>query len=191
LHLIAGARASSDHLDAAMNRTFLAPTVIIPGFTSPGASFGLYQTSAQTTYHDLSWRTGLQYQAGHDIMLYATASRGYKGPGIAYSISSSAVGLAQANNGIVKPEVVHAFEVGMKSQFFDRRLTFNVSLYSETFDNFQTSVRVPGPALVYVIQNAKQLKSEGVDVDARWRVTPQFTLSGSVNYNHARYTARR
>jgi iron complex outermembrane receptor protein len=188
LHLIAGLRASSDHLDAAMDRTFLAPTVIITGFTSPGASFGLYQTSAQTTYHDLSWRTGLQYQVERDVMLYATASRGYKGPGIAYSVSSSAVGLAQANNGIVNPEVVHAFEVGLKSQFLDRHLTFNISLYSETFDNFQTSVRVPGPALVYVIQNAKQLRSEGVDVDASWRVTSNFTLSASVNYDHARYT---
>ncbi len=188
LHFIAGIRQSTDRISESMNRSFLNPVPPASFLTAPGASFGPYATSVGTSYNDTSWRTGLQYQFTPDAMLYATASRGYKGPGVAFGVSTTAASLALANNGIVKPEIVHAYEVGFKSQWFDRRVTANLAVFNEIFDNFQTSVRVPGPGLVFVTQNARQLTTSGVDLDASWLVTPEFSVTGSVNYDNARYT---
>jgi iron complex outermembrane receptor protein len=189
LHMIAGLRGSSDSSDASMVRVPLNnPQVIIPGFNSPGGTFGPFSAAASTSYKDLSWRVGLQYQVEPHAMLYVTGSKGYKGPGFAYSFTSSAVALGQANNGLVKPEIAYLIEGGLKSQWFERRLTLNISVYDQRFKDFQTSLRVPGPAFVLVTQNAKALKATGVDVDASWLVTPEFTLTGSLSYDDARYT---
>ena len=189
-HLIGGVRESHDSDNGEMDRGFIgaAPTPTVPGFNTPGGTFGIFQTAASTKYDNTSWRGGLQFQVLPSAMLYATASRGYKGPGFAYGFSSTRVGLAQANNGIVKPEIATMYEAGLKSTWFDRRLTVNLAVFDETFNNFQTSLRVPGPVIAFVTQNAKQLKSDGANLDATWVVSPELQLMGNVAYDHARFT---
>jgi iron complex outermembrane receptor protein len=184
LHLIAGLRHSTDGFDAAYDRTVLS----VPNFiTSPGGPFAPLAASASDTYQDMSWRTGLQYQVIPDVMLYFTVSRGYKGPGISYGIGTSAAQLAGTNNGIVKPEIAHNYELGLKTQWFDRRLTVNLALYNEIFDDFQTSVFVPS-LNTFQTQNAGQAKTTGVDLDASWLVTHDFSITANATYDNARYT---
>ena len=184
LHLIAGLRHSTDSLDAAYDRTVLSVPNLI---TSPGGPFAPLTASTSTTYQDLSWRTGLQYQFIPEAMLYFTVSRGYKGPGISYGIGSSAAQLAATNNGIVKPEIAHNFELGVKTQWLDRRLTVNLALYNEIFDDFQTSVFVPS-LNTFQTQNAGQAKTTGVDLDASWLITHDVSVTANVTYDNARYT---
>lgn len=177
LHFIAGLRRSTDQLYVSMNRI---------GVVDP---FGPYATSGSTEYNDISWRSGLQYEITPDVMTYFTVSRGYKGPGIGYQLSTTAADLAATNNGVVKPEIVHSYEIGLKSQFFDRRVTFNVSLYNEIFDDFQTTVVTPSvPFNIVAFENAGQAKTTGVDLTAAWAVTRALTLTASATYDHARYT---
>ena len=188
-HVIGGLRHSVDRLAASTGRTFLSPAPpLLAGSTGPGDPYGLFAATAATTYQDWSWRTGLQYELTPDLMLYATASRGYKGPGVGFSLTSTANTLATANNGLVKPEIAHGYEVGLKSQWLDKRLTLNASVYDETFDDFQTSLVIPGPIVIIAIENAKQAKTSGVDLDATWAVTPEFSLLANVTYDDARYT---
>ncbi|MDP9082651.1 MAG: TonB-dependent receptor [Pseudomonadota bacterium] len=183
-HLIAGLRRSTDSFDAAYDRTVLS----VPNFiTSPGGPFAPLTANTSTSYNDLSWRTGLQYQFMPEAMLYFTVSRGYKGPGISYGIGTSKAQLAATNNGIVKPEIAHNYELGLKSQWFDRRLTVNVALYNAIFDNFQTSVFVPS-LNTFQTQNAGQAKTTGVDLDASWLVTHDFSITANATYDNARYT---
>ena len=179
LHFIAGIRRSTDQLYASMNR-YGANTASLGG---------LFATSTSTEYNDISWRTGLQYEITPDVMAYGTVSRGYKGPGIGYQLSTTAANLAAANNGIVKPEIVHAYEIGLKSQWFDHRLTANIAVYQEVFDDFQTSVSIPSaPFTIVAIENAGQAKSTGVDLTAGWAVTRSFSVTASATYDNARYT---
>ncbi|MDP9082540.1 MAG: TonB-dependent receptor [Pseudomonadota bacterium] len=189
LHFTAGVRQSRDIVSGNMSRDFIgAPPPTVLGFNTPGGTFGIFQTAADTTYNNTSWRFGLQYQVDPSTMLYATASRGYKGPGLAYGFSSTRTGLAQANNGIVKPEIANAVEVGVKSQWFERRLTVNLAAFDEKFDNFQVSLRVPGPVLVFVTQNAKQLRSDGASLDVNWQAPSGLQLTENFAYTHARFT---
>ena len=188
-HVVAGLRHSVDRLSASMARTFLSPPPpLLAGSTGPGDPYGVFAAATATEYQDWSWRTGLQYQLTPDVMLYATASRGYKGPGVGYSLTSTARTLASANEGLVKPEIAHGYELGVKSPWLDRRLTVNASLYDEIFDNFQTSLVIPGPIVIIAIENARQAKTTGLDLDANWVVTPELSLLANLTYDDARYT---
>jgi iron complex outermembrane receptor protein len=183
LHVIAGLRHSTDKLDATMNRVEYN---VLPPFLD--ASFGALTDSLSATYNDISWRTGLQYDITPDAMAYVTVSRGYKGPAVGWSFSETTAQLATTDNGYVKPEIAHDVELGIKSQWFDRRLTVNAAAYNETIDNFQTSIVVPGAVVASYIANAPQAISTGLDLDAVWTVTHGFSLRASATYDHARYT---
>ncbi len=188
LHFTAGARGSHDRVDSRLNRGFLDNPIVIPGFNDPGSAFGVYGTSGHTEYNDVSWRAGLEYQFLPDVMFYATASKGYKGPGFNYNVFTSASQVTpESGGGIVHAETSRAYEVGLKSQWFERRLTANISIYEERFTNFQTAAVAPITYAILTV-NAGALQSRGVDFDTNWRVTREFSLTGSVNYNHARFT---
>ena len=188
LHLLGGLRLSHDDTSGTIDRQYsTTPPVIIPAFNGPGASFGPIAGSTSTKYTNLSGRGGIRYDIAHDVMAYATYSRGYKGPGVTYGATSTSAQLT-VTNGLVKAETVAAEEIGIKSRFFDRRLTLNVAVYNQVYSNFQASTRLPTAAAIFAITSAKQLKSSGVDLDFSAVVTPHLTLSGAGQYNNARYT---
>ncbi len=187
LHVLGGLRLAHDDTSGSIDRSYIGTPVIIPTFNGTGTAFGPLSSSTSTKYTNLSGRGGARYDVAHDVMAYATYSRGYKGPGVTYGATSSASQIA-ATNGIVKAETVAAVEVGLKSRFFDRHLTLNVAAYNQVYNNFQASVRLPSAAFVTSVASAKQLKSTGVDVDFVANLVPDFSLSGAAQYNHARYT---
>ncbi len=176
LHVFAGLRRSTDKVHEGVNNG------------GPVDFFGPVIASASTEYNDLSWRGGVQYEFLPDAMVYGTVSRGYKGPAIGYSLSTNATEIAATNGDIIKPEIVHAFEIGVKSQWFDRRLTANLAVYREKFDNFQTSVILPNQFGTVAITNANQLTSDGADFTMRWQISPSFSVAANEAYINARYT---
>jgi iron complex outermembrane receptor protein len=187
-HVLAGLRLSHDDTSGTLDRQYSAtPPVVIPSFNGPGASFGPITGNTSTSYTNLSGRGGIRYDIAKDVMAYATYSRGYKGPGVTYGATSTAAQLA-VTNGLVAPETVEAEEIGIKSRFFDRRLTINMAFYNQVYSNFQASTRLPTVAAIFAITSAKQLRSTGVDVDFSAVVTQHLTVSGAMQYNNARYT---
>ncbi|WP_163284524.1 TonB-dependent receptor domain-containing protein, partial [Enterobacter hormaechei] len=67
-----------------------------------------------------------------DIMAYATASKGFKSGGFNDALGS-ADGIAFG------PESLWNYEVGLKTQFFDRRLVVNTALYYMAWSKIQLS----------------------------------------------------
>lgn len=76
-----------------------------------------------------TWKAGVEWQAQDEIMLYATVSTGFK---------SGTFG-ANANNVVVDPERATAFEVGIKSEFWNGRGRFNASAYYNEYKDFQAT----------------------------------------------------
>ncbi len=177
LHVFAGLRRSTDQVYEKVNNG------------GPNDFFGPIIASTSTEYNDLSWRGGVQYEFLPDAMLYGTVSRGYKGPAIGYSLSTNAAEIAATNGDIIKPEIVHAFEVGLKTQWFDRRLTANVAVYREIFDDFQTSVILDNAFGTVALTNAQQLISDGAEANLRWQISPSFSVSANEAFINARYTS--
>ena len=55
------------------------------------------------------------------------------------------------------------YELRLKSQFFDRRLTFNAALYHTSFRDFQAQAFDPRTLSIFV-QNAGELVTKGFEL---------------------------
>lgn len=140
------------------------------------------QTYGQVEGENISYRISGQYRLSDDAMAYATYATGYKPGGAAF------VGNNYSPYG---DETVESLEVGVKSEFFDRRVRLNLDLFRSEFTDFQTSLLtfVPGnPVSVIAVGNAGGLRSQGAEASFAWRVTPSLTVDGGLTYLDAEFT---
>jgi iron complex outermembrane receptor protein len=143
-------------------------------------------------------RIGVRYRFSPTVMAFATYSRGYKG--LAYDLTSTLttrtplttgplrgmpVADAVAAQQPVPPETVDNYEVGFKSSFFDRRLTWNVTAFDMIFEGFQAQSR----DLITnqnVLNSIGKVTSWGVETELAAAVSEHLTLNASGAYNQAR-----
>ncbi|HWT31031.1 MAG TPA: TonB-dependent receptor [Propylenella sp.] len=122
---------------------------------------------------------GVQYDITPDIMGYATFSRGFKAGGFAIS----------GQNELFDPENVDAFEVGLKGSLLDRRLSFNLALFTAKYTGLQESVTLtlPGGGIQSITANVAAARARGVELGGRLRVNSYVTLSADVAYLESIY----
>ena len=82
----------------------------------------------------------LDYRPNDAMMLYATWSRGYRSGG--FSGRGQTVISATTP---YDPETVSVYEVGAKTEWFDRRLALNVAGYYTDYKNIQQNTTVTLP----------------------------------------------
>ena len=124
-----------------------------------------------------TFKVGVQHFVNDDVMVFATASSGYKGQG--YDISSSFN--QQTSDNPVGNEDSLAFEVGMKGTFLDGRLQFNPTLFFATYDDFQAQqARIVNDAVELGIANVGELETYGLEVDFQAALTENLRLVGGI-----------
>lgn len=132
--------------------------------------------SKQETFKKPQWRIALDQRLNSDVLLYASYSRGFK---------SGVYNLTDPFNPVVRPETLDAFEVGVKSDLFDRRLRFNVAGFYYLYDDIQlTSLIQANQQLL----NAAKAKVYGIDVDFNAVPVENLNIRGGGQWLHARYT---
>jgi iron complex outermembrane receptor protein len=189
LKLLAGGRYTHDRIDS-LTTVSVEPNVcnLVTFLLSGGARcVGTLAApiAASRTKSGLSARAGLEYALNDHGNLYATYTRGYKGPAV-----SSAAGVAFN----VDPETVDAYELGAKLDFLDRRLSVNAAAFINDFKDFQAQVYDPtlnGGLGAFRTGNASTLKTRGVEVEALARPAPGATLTAGVTYLDTKYGAYR
>jgi iron complex outermembrane recepter protein len=136
--------------------------------------------TAENTVSNLSGRVGLQWQPTHDLNYYVSYNRGYKGPAVNISgTATSAVG------DILKPEIATAYEIGAKEMLFNRRLSLNLALFTETIENIQETAVVSAQAITLV--NAGNLKTKGIEASFEIVATDHLRFTGGAIYDDAYY----
>ena len=74
-------------------------------------------------------------------MLFATYAKSFKSGGVNLNgVPSGTNGTPLLAAATVKPEDINHFEIGLKTQFLDRRATFNLSGFWTDIRNFQANV---------------------------------------------------
>ena len=132
-----------------------------------------------------TYRIAPQYTINPDVMLYATYSTGYKPGGIAF------VGNKYDP---YSSETVKSWETGIKSEFLEHRVRLNFDLYSSKYSDFQATILTPvstglgGFILASAIGNAPGLRSRGFEASLAVRPVRDFSISGAVTYNDAKFT---
>jgi iron complex outermembrane receptor protein len=115
-------------------------------------------------------------------MAYITAARGYKGPGI------DVLGVISASPEIVEPEIPTSYEIGLRSQLFDRTTIFNLTAFATDFKNFQASSfdTTVSPAR-FLVTNAGKLRTRGVEAEVQSRPIDGLSLGGSAAYIDSKF----
>ncbi len=185
LHLIAGGRYTRDEIDSTTTQTAVPGVCNLLTFLLSGGTqcVGALPAPlvASRNANGFSGKGGIEYTIGTTANLYATYTRGYKGPAV-----SSSGGAAFA----VDPEKVDAYEVGAKFDLLDRKLSFNLAAFINDFQNFQAQVYDPslnGGLGGFRTGNASKLRTRGVEAEAVLRPMRGFSLSGGVTYLDTKY----
>ena len=144
---------------------------------------GTNTSAGSTNTGNLSGRAVLQYEPSDDVMLYGSYTRGYKGP--AFNIFFNHT--APTNALPIDEELSDAFEIGLKSQFWDRRGRFNLAAFTVEYDGFQANNFVLlNNAVVSNLTNAGTVRSRGFEADLALLPTTGLTLRASAAYADAR-----
>jgi outer membrane receptor protein involved in Fe transport len=116
------------------------------------------------------------YRLTGDKLVYFTYSTGYRPGGVNRS-------------GAFQPyqqDTLSNFEVGWKTSWFDRSLTWNGALYDEEWNKFQFAFL--GPNSLTIVENAPSARILGVETNVDWRATEHLTLSAAGAINDAELT---
>jgi iron complex outermembrane recepter protein len=139
----------------------------------------LCSNTFDNSFSNVSYTAGLDWQALDRVMLYAKTSRGFRAGG---TNQRSDPALPYA------PETVTDYEVGAKTDWWDRRLRANLAIYHSNYKNIQRSVYVnEASSFVTEIQNAASAKINGVELEVMARPLRALTVSAAAAYTMPKY----
>ena len=163
------------------------------------------------TYHGFKSRAGINWHVNDRTLVYGLFSQGFR-PG-AFNRSQSAVASilqtpagtavpvgspSAAGDTVVKqfekpnvyaPDSLTNYEIGFKTELFERRLQVNVSAYYMDWDNVQLTFFNPtvlGNTAFGI--NGPNYNVKGVELQLVGRILPGLTAQASGTYNHETQT---
>ena len=129
-------------------------------------------------WHNLSFLTTASYHWTDDLMTYFTVSTGYKSGG--YN-----PGALQAP---YNPEKAMAYEAGVKSDWFDKRLRLNASVFQTDYDDAQINQFLVTPAgLATVVTNAGKATYRGGELEMTALIGESWQADFSFGYVDPQY----
>ena len=152
-------------------------------------------TPQSYTAHLSKWNVSgdltLAYLVAPDIHAYATYARSSKSAGV----NLSGLPLDATNQPIfgaatVKPETVNHFEIGLKTQFLDRRATVNFAAFWTDIFDYQATVNNAAFSVGLVrgyLASVPHVRTRGVEIDSAFRPTANLSVYANGAYTDAKY----
>lgn len=161
----------------------------------------------QVSYSAVTGNASYQHQFTPDIMGYVSYGTSFR-PGSAGALASPRAGVIPASYGNFGSERSRSIELGLKSQWFNRRLTANLALFDQKYTGYITSqfnvacTGVPNPnGLSYATTDGTKngptcfgtmlsngdAVSRGVELELHALVTDNWRLDGILTWTEAHY----
>jgi len=173
------------NLDGTVNR-FLDPVGSVYGPGYHGADtlgiFGGGTVSALTglTAHYAAkrwdWRVAADYRLSDQLLVYGTVSTGFKGGGSNPRPFNAAQVIA------FRPEKLTAYEIGFKSDLFDRKLRFNMSGFINNYKDIQIPVLSCPDSPCAARFNAGDAKVKGFEAEITANPIQGLAIDASLSY---------
>ncbi len=135
---------------------------------------GTEQTAADT-FKKFTYRAAVDYQASSNVLVYASASRGFK---------SGVFGLLPPVYTAAQPETVDAYEIGFKSDLLDRKIRVNGALFWSEVSNPQVAL-IQNATVVTI--NAGKARSRGAELEVVANPIEGLSVRASGTYLDAKY----
>jgi outer membrane receptor protein involved in Fe transport len=170
-------------------------TLATPAFT-PGNVYGTPTDvtkdprygSKRLSYNDFSPEVTVTWKPATDIMLFASYKEGFKSGGFDAGYTAGAIVANPARGQVFLPEHVKGGEVGLKSRFANRQMTFNLTGYWYDYSGLQVSV-FDTISRSFRLQNAGTARVRGIEAELRYspNSVPGLSLHATGAYNDAKY----
>jgi iron complex outermembrane recepter protein len=143
----------------------------------------------ETSLKHTLFKGAISYDLTPDVMAYALFSEGVRPPGLnAQPFPEQGVPLTYG------PDSAKNYEAGIKSQWLDKRLVANLSLFRIDWSDVQVSVAKTGvatpigPMTIPYIANAGEARTKGVEFDGTFAATNRFHVGASLTALDAKLT---
>ncbi|MBM3928601.1 MAG: TonB-dependent receptor, partial [Sphingomonadales bacterium] len=128
------------------------------------------------------------YKPAQDVLLYATYAHSFKSGGLNLNGVPVVNGVVQTQLAQIAPEKVDHFEAGVKSQFWDRRATLNITGFWTTIRDYQAIVNNQSTSTLRgYLANAGRVRVRGIEADFSIRPSDRLTAYVNGAFNDARY----
>lgn len=134
----------------------------------------------------LDYRANAQYQWTDEVMTYVQYATGFKGGGISPRpfVAAQAVPF--------NPEELKSYELGVKSDLFDRRVRLNAAVFFSNYSNLQltlSSCPQYGVGLpCAVVANAGDAEVKGFELETLLRPVSRLSIDASYSHLDFKYT---
>ena len=134
-------------------------------------------------YEQFTPRLSATYEFSPALTGYVSYSRGFKSGG--FDPRGDAVFTPSTNQGF-EPEIVTAYEGGLKGSLMDRRLNFAAAVFRNDYQDQQVTSQIPAPGNAAGVQsfvdNLGSAKSTGFELEANYRPNNSVTVNGAYGY---------
>jgi iron complex outermembrane receptor protein len=190
LSLVAGLRYTRERKRYAIRDFYTAstdadPAVAEQGFVLTGVPGLPDPFTVDTSRHDeaLTPKFGINFTPVDNVLLYASATRGFKSGGYDYGANNafdSAAGYG--------PEKLWSYEAGLKSDLLDRRLRLNLTGFYYDYTDLQVQSYVQiGASLGARTQNAATARVKGLEAEIVARPVRAIELTANIAWLDASY----
>jgi len=133
------------------------------------------------TYDAWLPKLGLTWDVTSDASLSATAQRGYRAGG-------AGINQQRGQSFTYAPEYTWNYEVALRSDWFDRRLSFNANAYYIDWRDQQVSVQLtPGAVFDTQVVNAGKSRLYGFEAELRGRPTRHLDLYAGIGHSRTEF----
>lgn len=141
-------------------------------------------TAADADWGKLTPRLAVEYRVNADVLTYASFTRGFNAGGF----SGRAPDVQTI--GPYDPEIVDAYEIGVKSEWLDQRLRANLAGFVTQYDDKQEDVNrsttIP-PFFGTTVANASSATIKGFELELTMMPVGGLTLDASLGYLDGSY----
>jgi len=158
---------------------------------SGGDSSILIQTltdyTRELTFEEFTPRVSLSYSLADDLNVYAAYSRGFKSGG--FDMRGDATATPATAEGY-EPETVDSYELGLKGNLLDGRLSFAGAIFHTSYDGQQVTsqqVNQAGTGVVSFVDNVGSSTINGAEIEATAWFSNAFSIDFALGYVDAEF----
>jgi iron complex outermembrane receptor protein len=151
------------------------------GVLSTAPVLGPFVVNTKESWNEFTPKAILDWQVAESQLLYFSVAKGFKGGGWQGGAAN-----AIAASTPYEPETAWNYEVGYKSELFDRRVRLNLAAFYTDFQDLQVEL-LDDVNLVLVVANAADATIKGVEGEFETLLHENLTLYASASYIEAEY----
>ncbi len=155
--------------------------------TQNGAAPLAVTEHGDASFSKFTWNLMAGYDLSDDVNVYGRVATGYRSGGF-NSQDPVIPGTSQLAS--FNPETVISYELGVKSELFDRHLRLNGAVFHNVYSDLAVNIpRVDAPAGTFAtrVGNAGEVTYTGIEIEGQAILSEHFNIEANIGYIDVKY----